>query len=48
MVLSYPFLEYYSAVWCSAAAAHLKLLDCVVSGARFFTGSVFECDFAHR
>ena len=26
---------------------HLKRLDRVVSGARFLTGSVFECDIAH-
>ena len=26
---------------------HLKLLDCAVSGARFLTGGVFECDIAH-
>ena len=25
-----------------------KLLDCAVSGARFLTGDVFECDIAHR
>ena len=31
-------------VWCSAADTHLKLLDCVVSGASFLTGGVFECD----
>ena len=37
-----------SAVWCSAADTHLKLLDRVVSGARFLTGGVFECDIAHR
>ena len=47
-VLSWPFLKYYSAVWCSAADTHSKLLDRVVSGARFLTGSVFECDIAHR
>ena len=34
-------LEYCSAVWCSAADTHLKLLDRVVSGARFLTGGVF-------
>ena len=28
-----PILEYCSAVWCSAADTHLKLLDHVVSGA---------------
>ena len=41
-------LEYCPAVWCSAADTHLKLLNRVVSGARFLTGSVFECDIAHR
>ena len=41
-------LEYCSAVWCSAADGHLKLLDRAVSGARFLTASVFECDIAHR
>ena len=30
-----PVLEYCSAVWCSAADTHLKLLDRVVSGAGF-------------
>ena len=43
-----PVLEYCSAVWCSAADTHLKLLDCAVSGARFLTGDVIECDIAHR
>ena len=43
-----PVLEYCSAVLCSVADAHLKLLDCAVSGARFLTGSVFECDISHR
>ena len=43
-----PVLEYCSAVWCSAADTHLKLLDRVVSGASFITGGVFECDIAHR
>ena len=32
----------------SAADTHLKLLDRVVSGARFLTGGVFGCDTAHR
>ena len=41
-------LEYCSAVWCSAADTHLKLLYCVVSGASFLTAGVFECDLAHR
>ena len=43
-----PVLDYCSAVWFSAANAHLKLLDRTVSGARFLTGCVFECDIAHR
>ena len=43
-----PVLEYCSAVWCSAADTHLKLLDRAVSGARFLTGGVFECDISHR
>ena len=34
-------LEYCSAVWCSAADTHHKLLDRSVSGARFLTGGVF-------
>ena len=41
-------LEYCSAVWCSAADTHLKLLYRAVSGARFLTGEVFECDIVHR
>ena len=43
-----PVLEYCSAVWCSAADTHLKLLDRAVSGARFLTGGVFDCDISHR
>ena len=43
-----PVLEYCSAVWCSAADTHLKLLDRAVSGARFLTGGVFEYDISHR
>ena len=43
-----PVLQYCSAVWCSAADTHLKLLDLAVSGARFLTGGVFECDIGHR
>ena len=42
-----PVLEYCSAVWCTAANTHLKRLDCAVSGARFLTGDVFECDISH-
>ena len=47
-----PVLEYCSAVWCSAADIHLKLLDRRLSGASFdlanTTGGVFEYDLAHR
>ena len=43
-----PVLEYCSAVCCSAADTHLKLLDRAVSGARFLTGGMFECDISHR
>ena len=43
-----PILEYCSAVWCSAAVTHLKLLDRAVSGALFLTGGVFENDIAHH
>ena len=43
-----PVLKYCSAVWCSAADTHLKLLDRAVNGARFLTGGVFECDISHR
>ena len=42
-----PVLEYFSVIWCSAADTHLKLLDRAVSGARFLTGGVFECDISH-
>ena len=35
-------------MWCSAADPHLKLLDRAVSGARFLTRGVFECDIVHR
>ena len=43
-----PVLKHCSAVWCSAANTHLKLLGRAVSGARLLTGGVFECDIAHR
>ena len=33
-------------MWCSAADTHLKLLDRVVSEARFLIGGVFESDIA--
>ena len=42
-----PVLEYSSAVWCSAADTHLKLLHRAVSDAQFPTGGVFECDIGH-
>ena len=41
-------LEYCSAVWCSAADTHLKLLDRVVWGASSLTGGVYECGIARR
>ena len=46
-VLSCPF---WSTVlqWCSAADTNLKLLDRAVSGARFLTGGVIECDISLR
>ena len=43
-----PVLEHCSAVWCSAADTHLKLLDRVVSGACFLAGVMLNCDFSHR
>ena len=43
-----PVLECCCAVWCSAADTCLKLLYRAVSGARFLTGAVFECDISHR
>ena len=44
-----PVLEYCSAVWCSAADTHLKLLNRAVIGALLITwGVVFECDIALR
>ena len=42
-----PVLKYCSAIWCSAADTHLRLLDHVVNGASFLTEGVFECDLAH-
>ena len=41
-------LEHCSAVWCSAADTHLKVLDRVLSGARFLSQGVFECDISHH
>ena len=43
-----PVLENSSAVWCSAADSHLKLLDSVIRSAGFLTGGVLECSLAHR
>ena len=43
-----PVLEYCSIVWCSPADAHFKLMNRALSGARFLTGGVFECDISHR
>ena len=43
-----PVLEYCSAVWCSAANTHLKLLDHVVSGTCFLAGRVLNCNLSHR
>ena len=40
-----PVLEYCSAVWCSAADTHIKLLDRVVSGACFRAGGVLTVIF---
>ena len=43
-----PVLEYRSFVLGSAAyTTHLKLLDSIVSGDSFLTGSVSECDLGH-
>ena len=41
-------LDYCSAVWCSAADSHLKLLDRVVRSAGFLAGGVLDCNHAHR
>ena len=43
-----PVFEYCSAVWCSAANTHLKLLDRVVNDACFLAGGVLNCDLSHR
>ena len=43
-----PVLEYCSALWCSAADTHLKLLDRVISGACFLPGGVLNCNLSHR
>ena len=41
-------LEYCSAVSCSAADSHLKLLDRVVRSAGFLAGGVLGCNLAYR
>ena len=43
-----PVLEYCSAVWCSAADSHLKLLDRVVRSAGFLSGGVLDCNLDHH
>ena len=43
-----PVLEYCSAVWCSAADSHLKLMDRVVRSAGFLVGGVLDCNLTHR
>ena len=43
-----PFLEYCSAVWCSAVGSLLKLLDRVVRSAGFLGGGVLDYNLAHR
>ena len=44
-----PILEYCSAVWCSAADTHLKLLHGPCrQGCQFLTGGVFEFDIGLR
>ena len=43
-----PVLEYCSAVRCTAADTHLKLLDRIVSGACFLAGGVFNCNISQR
>ena len=43
-----PVLEYCSAVWCSAADTHFKLLDRLVNGACFLVGGVLNCTLSHR
>ena len=48
MILIIQLLEYCSAVWCSAADTHLKLLDRVVSGSCFIAGDVLNCNLSHR
>ena len=41
-----PVLEYFSAVWCSAAESHLWQLDRVIKSAEFLAGGGLECQLA--
>ena len=43
-----PASEYCSAVWCSAADSHLKLLDRVARSAGFLAGGILDYNLAHR
>ena len=43
-----PVLAYCSAVWCSVANSHLKLVDRVVKSAGFLAGGNLECNLADR
>ena len=45
--LSWPFWSTVLQCGARLPITHLKLLDRAVSGARFLTGVVFECDIAH-
>ena len=45
---AFGVLEYCSAVWYSAADTHLKLLDCVVSGACFLADGILNCNLSPR
>ena len=43
-----PVLEYCSAVWCSAADSHLRLLDRAVACATFHMRGALDCNLLHR
>ena len=43
-----PVLVYCSALWCSAADSHLKLVDRVVTSVGFLAGGVLEWNLVHR
>ena len=43
-----PVLEYCSSVWCSAASSHLRLLERVVTSAKFLVSGELDCDLEHR